>query len=137
MNSKNFVRELLHYKSGSPIRVDAGAGLVETATNATTLPSVDAWQEVGSPFDCTGWARICVMALTNRASNKVRLVFGRKDSDGVFVPMAVSSEATLTASAPGDALSCEAVGPWAQLEAYNNSGNLATIDCYAQGRMVS
>lgn len=137
LNNKTFTNTLLHYKTGDPIMVDQGPGLAEVAGSpaGTFAVSASTWQPVYE-FDPTGWARLGVEGISSTVVS-LRVTFGYKNAAGTFVPLSKSSTITLlTASAIGDALSCEVVGPWARLEVLSETGT-ATVDFLVQGRMVS
>lgn len=135
LNNKVFSSPLLHYKSLTDVYADLGAGPVDTGVDATTVPTSGSWQSMGE-FDPTGYARLGAQGISSVVT-KLRIRQGYRNAAGVFVALSVSEEITLTtASAPGDALSCEVVGSWAELQAFNSNA-AATVDYLVTGRMVS
>lgn len=138
INGKSYTNILLHYKSNEKSMVDSGAGLTEAASaSAANIASASStWVNLGE-FDPTGWARLGVEAVSAYVMS-FRILQGYKNAAGTFVPLSKSATfSTLISSAPGDALGCEVVGPWARLEGLNESGSASTVDAVVQGRMVS
>lgn len=135
LNNKVFSNPLLHYKTGDAVMADLGAMPVATGVTGITVPTSVSWQSMGE-FDPTGFARLGAQGISTVVT-KLRIRQGYRNAAGVFVPLSVSEEITLTtASAPGDALSCEVVGSWAELQAFNSNAE-ATVDYLVTGRMVS
>lgn len=135
LNNKVFSSPLLHYKTGANVVADRGITPEDTGVAATTVPTSGSWQSLGE-FDPSAYARLGAQGISSVVT-KLRIRQGYRNSSGTFVPLSVSSEITLTtSSAPGDALSCEVVGSWAELQAFNSNAD-ATVDYLVTGRMVS
>ncbi len=136
MNDNPDSQPLLHYKTGQPLERDQGAGYGQTGSNLTTVPDSASWQTLGE-FDPRGWARIGLMGITDKSGNKLRIRQGYKNSAGTFVPLTLSGEVTLTSGSPGDWLSAEVAGLWADVQMYQHAGSAATVDVMAIGKKVS
>lgn len=130
--AKGPAQVLLHYKTSSPVEIDAGNGLASGSSGSTFASSAGTWQNVGV-FEAGGWSRLGLCGIASQAVS-LRLQFGYLDSSGSFVPLGQGSTLSLaTSSAVGDALSSVVVAPYARLQLLNESGSAATVDLLVTG----